>query len=110
MAANDRILVDTAEMEATISRYEKAHSTLEDSFSKLESAKKLLDTCYEGPAKAALEIKWQLNYASVRSAENAIEAAVNGLKATIAQMDVREQQIKGEAGKLEAGSAAPTYF
>lgn len=110
MASNDRILVSVSEMEATITKYDNAHSTLQDAFSKLESAKDHLDNCYKGPAYVALCAKWTNIYANVRTAENAIEETVTGLRNTISQMEEAETTIGGGVSALETGSSAPTYL
>ena len=87
----DRILVSTPEMEATIQKYESARQELQDAYSKLDAAKQHLDNCYKGPAYVALSAKWVDIYMNVRTADNAIDASVNGLRQTISMM--------GEQGK-----------
>ncbi len=108
--ANDRILVSTSEMEATIQKYENARGTLEDAFSHLEAAKNHLDNCYKGPAYLALCAKWTSIYANVKTAERAIDAAVNGLRKTISQMDTTEKNIGSANASLETARSAPTYL
>lgn len=110
MATNDRILVSTSEMEATIQKYENARSILEDAFSKLESAKDHLDNCYKGPAYLALCAKWTSIYMNVKTAEHAIDASVNGLRKTISQMDSTEKEVGSSVGSLDTGRSAPTYL
>ena len=110
MAANDRILVSTEEMEATIQKYENARGTLEEAFSKLESAKNHLDNCYKGPASLALCVKWADIYLNVKTAERAIDESVTGLKATISQMIDVETNVGNSMSSLETGRSAPTYL
>lgn len=110
MASNDRILVSVSEMEATIQKYENARNTLDGAFNKLQSAKDHLDNCYKGPAYMALSAKWMTIYANVRTAENAIEETVNGLRKTISQMSDAESDIGSKVGALETASSAPTYL
>ena len=110
MASNDRILVSVSEMEATITKYENARSTLQDAFSKLQSAKDHLDNCYKGPAYLALCAKWSNIYMNVKTAENAIEETVSGLRNTISQMSDAESSIGSAVGSLETASSAPTYL
>lgn len=110
MASNDRILVSVPEMEAAINKYEDARSTLQDSFNRLEAAKNHLDNCYKGPAYLALCARWQVIYANVKTAENAVQAAVTGLQNTIAQMTDVEAEVKADGGKLETGTSSPVYL
>ena len=110
MAANDRILVSTSEMETAISKYEHARNTLQEAFSKLESAKDHLDNCYKGPAYLALSAKWHIQYANVKSAERAIDETVNGLRKTISEMTNTEKQVGSDAASLDTGRSAPTYL
>ena len=110
MATNDRILVSTSEMEATIQKYENARSILQDAFSSLESAKDHLDNCYKGPAYMALCAKWADIYMNVRTAEQAIDASVNGLRKTISEMDTAEGNVGSGFSSLETGRSAPTYL
>lgn len=110
MAANDRILVSTSEMEAAIQKYENARSTLQDAFSSLQSAKDHLDNCYKGPAYMALCVKWTNIYMNVKTAEQAIDASVNGLRKTISQMDTAEGNVGSVASSLDTGRSAPTYL
>lgn len=110
MAANDRILVSTSEMEATIQKYEDARSTIEDSFAKLESAKDHLDNCYKGPAWAALTAKWATIYLNLKTANRAIDAAVNGLRNTISIMEETESTNASTNSSLDVGTAPTVYL
>ena len=110
MATNDRILVSVPEMEAAIQKYEGARNTLQESFNKLSSAKDHLDNCYKGPAYMALSARWTVIYGNVKTAENAIEEAVNGLRNTITQMSGAESEIGSKMAALETASSAPTYL
>ena len=106
----DRILVSTAEMSATISKYETARGTLQDAFGKLQAAREHLDSCYKGPAYMALCAKWADIYLNVKTAERAIDDSVNGLRKTITEMDQAESNVSSTATSLEQGSDAPTYL
>lgn len=106
----DRILVSTSEMEATIQKYENARNELQDAYSKLDAAKGHLDNCYKGPAYMALCVKWADIYMNVRTADNAIDASVNGLRQTISMMDETESSNATGYANLETGKSAPTYL
>jgi len=110
MASNDRVIVSVTEMEAAINKYENARSTLQDAFKRLDSAKDHLDRCYEGPAKMALSARWATINANVRSAENAIEESVQGLRNTISTMEDTESDIGSKVAALDVGTTAPVYL
>lgn len=105
----DKILVNTEEMLAAITKYENARSILDEAFTKLQGAKEHLDRCYAGPDYLALVAKYMDTYANIKTAENAVESAVQGLRKTIDTMETSENAIGGRAAALEAGSA-PTVF
>jgi len=108
--ANDRILVSVPEMEGAIQEYETARNTLQDAFAKLESAKDHLDNCYKGPAYLALCAKWTSIYMKVKTAENAIEESVDGLRQTISQMTDTESTVNTAAGALQTGRDVPSFL
>ena len=106
----DRILVSSSEMEATIQKYENARNELQDAYSKLDSAKNHLDNCYKGPAYLALCVKWADIYMNVRTADNAIDASVNGLRQANAEFSQRESDNATGFANLSEGKSAPTYL
>ena len=106
----DRILVSTPEMEIAIQKYENARSELQDAYSKLDSAKSHLDNCYKGPAYMALCARWASFYMNVRTADNAIDESVNGLRKTISTMETGEQNVSTGFANLDTGKSAPTYL
>ena len=110
MAANDKILVSTPEMEATITKYEQARNTLNEAFTKLSNAKEHLDRCYKGPAYLALCAKWLTIYANVKTAETAVESAVKGLKTVIGTMEEHDSTVISTMSSLDTGASAPTYL
>ena len=106
----DRILVSSSEMEATIQKYESARNELQDAYSKLDSAKNHLDNCYKGPAYLALCVKWADIYMNVRTADNAIDASVNGLRKANAEFSQKESDISSGYANLSQGKSASTYL
>ena len=69
-----------------------------------------MDNCYKGPAYVALSAKWVDIYMNVRTADNAIDASVNGLRQTISMMENKESGISSGYANLETGKNAPTYL
>lgn len=110
MAANDRILVSTSEMLATIQKYESARQTLQEAYTKIENAKEHLDHCYKGPAYVALTVKLADIYMNVKTADRAIDESVNGLRNTISTMDTAEDTVKSNVGSTSTGTSAPVYL
>ena len=47
---------------------------------------------------------------NVRTADNAIDASVNGLRQTISMMEQKESGISSGYSNLETGKNAPTYL
>lgn len=108
--ANDHILVSTQAMQEAIQKYENARQTLQEAYSQLDSAKEHLDRCYAGPAKAVLLVRYADICMNVRTADNAIDESVNGLRNTINEMEDTEETITGQYQNLETGRGAPTYL
>lgn len=106
----DRILVSTEEMLATISKYENARSVLDEAFVKLQSAKEHIDRCYGGPDYVILVAKYLDTYANIKTAENAVESAVQGLRKTIDTMETTESSISGRTAALEAGAGSTVFM
>lgn len=109
MAANDRILVDTADLEAAIQKYVSVNETLQEAFKKLDSAKEHLDRCYKGAAYMALSAKLMVQYANARTAENAVRESENGLRQTISSMGATTEDTQRLNNLLDVGRAAPVY-
>lgn len=110
MASNDRILVSIEEMNATIRKYESARSTLQQAYANLDKAKQHLDNCYKGAAYLVLVAKLTTIFLNVKSADRAIDRAVNGLKNTIATMEEAEGSVKSDVSSREIGTSAPHYL
>lgn len=109
MASNDRILVSTAEMQATIQRYNSARDTMNDAFSAMEQAMDHLDNCWKGPAWAAYLAKWNIIYANIRRSDEAMQKAIEGLNNTINEMEQGEGNVGTAASNLDTGTAAPIF-
>ena len=107
--ASDKILVSTAEMQATIGKYEQARSTMSEAFSALDQAKEHIDRCWDGPAKAIYTAKWANISINIRRSNDAIDAAVNGLKNIINTMDEGEEATGSTAAALDTGTTPPMF-
>lgn len=106
----DRILVSTAEMNLTITKFEQARTTLQDAFASLDKAKEHLDRCYKGAAYLVLAMKYADICNNARTAERAIDKSVTGLRNTINQMDTAEGGASSTATSTNTGKSAPTYL
>lgn len=107
--ANDRILVSTSEMQATIQRYNSARDTMNNAFSAMEQAMDHLDNCWKGPAWAAYLAKWHVIYANIRRSDEAMQKAIEGLTNTVNTMEQGEGQVGSAATSLETGTQPPIF-
>lgn len=105
----DRIVVSTAEMSATISRYEQAQNTMMDAQKSMNSAMNNLNACWKGPAWAAMMAKWAEIEGNIAKSQLAINRTIVGLKNAIGIYDDTENANKNTASALEAGTASTTY-
>lgn len=107
--ANDRILVSTAEMQATIQKYNSAREVMNDAFSAMEQAMDHLDNCWKGPAWAAYLAKWNVIYANIKRSDEAMQKAITGLTNTVNEMEQSEGNVGTAASSLDTGTSAPIF-
>lgn len=105
----DKILVSTAEMNATIARYQQAQNTMLDAQKSMDSAMRHLESCWKGPAWLAMIAKWTEIEGNIAKSQIAINRSIVGLKNTITEYDAAEDANKGTASGLEVGTASPVY-
>jgi WXG100 family type VII secretion target len=107
--AADRILVSTAEMNATIGKYEQAHNEMSQAFTALEQAREHIDRCWDGPAKLAYLARWANTYTNIRRSDNAIESTISSLRNVIQTMDSAEEETASKASSLDVGTTPPMF-
>ncbi len=107
--ASDKILVSTAEMQATIGKYEQARATMSQAFSSLDQAKEHIDRCWDGPAKLIYTAKWANISMNIKKSNDAIDATINSLKNIISTMDQGEESVGSTAAALDTGTTPPMF-
>ena len=105
----DKILVSTAEMSATISRYNEAQNTMMDAQNKMGAALKNLNGCWKGAAWAAMMAKWSQIEANIIHTQEAVARSVLALQNTINYYDIGEDTAKSTGSALDVGTQSSIY-
>lgn len=105
----DKILVSTAEMRATIGRYNEAQRTMMDAQKSMGNALRNLDSCWKGPAWAAMMAKWANIEANILKSQEAVNRSVLALNNTISYYEDHETENKSTGANLDIGTASATY-
>lgn len=105
----DKILVSTAEMNATVARYQQAQSTMMDAQKSMKAAMEHLQNCWKGPAWAAMLLKWTEIEGNIVRSQEAVLRSVRALKNTIQAYDDAEEANKGTANAQEVGTKSQVY-
>ena len=105
----DRILVSTAEMSATISKYNDAQSTMMDAQKAMKSALDNLNGCWKGPAWAAMMAKWAQIEANIVKSQLAVNRSIVALQNVIMTYNQGEDANKSTGGALDVGTQSNIY-
>lgn len=105
----DRILVSTAEMSATIGKYNDAQSTMMEAQKSMKAALDNLNGCWKGPAWAAMMAKWAQIEANIVKSEMAVNRSIVALQNTIMTYDEGENSNKATSSALDVGSQSNVY-
>ena len=105
----DKILVSTAEMNATIASYNDAQSTMQEAQKSMRAALDNLNGCWKGPAWAAMMYKWTQIEANILKSQEAVNRSVVALKNTINYYDEGENTNKTTGSSLGTGSQSSVY-
>lgn len=87
----DIILVPISEIQATVNKFNSQLSNLQEAFTALDNAKSHLDNCYKGPGYLVLSAKYAETVINCKTAERAINGAINGLQTTINEFTSAEE-------------------
>ena len=105
----DKILVSTAEMSATISRYNDAQNTMNDAQKNMRSALEALNGCWKGIAWAALMDKWTRIEMNILHTQEAVNRSIVALQNTINYYDDTESTNQSTGSSLEIGTQSTAY-
>ena len=105
----DRILVSTAEMSATISRYNECQNTMMDAQKSMKAALDNLNGCWKGPAWAAMMMKWTQIEANIIKSQLAVNRSVMALQNTMNAYEEGEKTNETTGKSLDVGTASTIY-
>ena len=105
----DKILVSTAEMSATIGKYNEAQNTMGEAQKSMRAALDNLNGCWKGPAWAALMAKWTQIEANIIKSQLAVNRSVVALSNVIMTYDTAEDENKGTGSSLDVGTQSSIY-
>jgi len=101
----ERILVTTEEMRETVTEYQSAKGELQDAFSGLDRALKILESCWKGPAYMAMRAQWQVAYANIKRADDKMQDAVDELNTVANLFDENEAALQSTFSSLDTGTS-----
>ncbi len=105
----DKILVSTAEMTATIGKYNQAQQTMQEAQRSMKAALDNLNSCWKGPAWAAMMYKWTQIEANITKSQMAVNRSVVALQNTINIYETGENENKTSASGLDVGKTTTVY-
>lgn len=105
----DKILVSTAEMSATIGKYNDAQNTMMDAQKSMKQALENLNGCWKGPAWAAMMAKWAQIEANIIKSQAAVNRSIVALQNTIMTYDQHEDENKNTGSGLDIGTQTSIY-
>lgn len=105
----DRILVSTAEMTATIGKYNTAQGTMMDAQKSMKAALDNLNGCWKGPAWAAMMAKWAQIEANIVKSQMAVNRSIVALQNVIMTYDQGEEANKNTGSALDVGTQSTVY-
>ncbi|MBQ8110574.1 MAG: WXG100 family type VII secretion target [Clostridia bacterium] len=105
----DKILVSTSEMNATITKYNDAQSTMQEAQKSMRAALDNLNGCWKGPAWAAMMYKWTQIEANILKSQAAVNRSIVALRNTISHYDEGEDTNKSTGSSLDVGSQTTVY-
>lgn len=105
----DRLLVSTEQMEATVTKYNDARSTMEEAFSAMDKAWDTLCQVWDGTIKATFMSEWVVIMGNIRKSDQAMQKSINGLVKAHNLFAQNETDVQNRANSLDTGSA-PSIF
>lgn len=101
----EKILVTTEEMRQTATNYLSAKGELQNSFSSLDRALKILESCWKGPAYMAMRTQWDIAYKNIKRADEKMQDAVDELNSVAGLFDQNEATLQSTFSSLDTGSS-----
>lgn len=101
----ERILVSTDEMRQTATEYLSAKGELQDAFSSLDRALKILESCWKGPAYMAMRTQWNIAYKNIKRADDKMQDAIQELNSVARLFDQNESALQSAFSSLDTGTS-----
>lgn len=101
----EKILVSTEEMRGTVTQYQAAKGDLQNAFSTLDRALKILESCWKGPAYMAMRAQWEIAYGNIKRADDKMQDAVDELNRVADLFDENEATLQSTFGSLDTGTS-----
>lgn len=101
----ERILVSTDEMRQTATKYLSAKGELQEAFSSLDRALKILESCWKGPAYMAMRTQWDIAHKNIKRADEKMQDAVDELNSVAGLFDENEATLQSTFGSLDTGTS-----
>jgi len=101
----EKILVTTEEMRQTAIAYQGAQGELQDAFSELDRALKILESCWKGPAYMAMRAQWNIAYGNIKRADEKMQDAIDELNTVANLFDENEATLQSTFSSLDTGTS-----
>lgn len=101
----EKILVSTDEMRQTATAYRGAQGELQDAFSELDRALKILESCWKGPAYMAMRAQWSIANGNIKRANEKMQDAIDELNTVANLFDENEATLQSTFSSLDTGSS-----
>ncbi|MDE7244335.1 MAG: WXG100 family type VII secretion target [Oscillospiraceae bacterium] len=101
----ERILVSTEEIRQTAGQYQGAKGELQDAFTNLDRALKILESCWKGPAYMAMRAQWSVANGNIRRADEKMQDAIDELNKVANLFDENETALKSQFESLDTGTS-----
>lgn len=99
------IKVSTDEMRDTVTQFTTAQSNLQEAYTWMDRAIKVLDTCWKGTAYMAMMTQWNLTYKNIETANERMQDAIDELNKSADLFDTSESNLTSGFNGLEIGSS-----
>ena len=97
------IKVSTDEMRDTVAQFTAAQSELQEAYSSMDRAIRVLDTCWKGVAYMAMRTQWGLAYKNIEAANERIQDAIDELNKSADLFDANETGLTSSFQSMKTG-------
>lgn len=105
----ETMLVSSQEMEATITKYNQAHTDMDQAFQAMDKAWDHLCNVWDGTVRTAFMAEWVTIMGNIRKSDLAMQKAINGLVTANNLFIQNEETLSSKAESLDAGTVPPMF-